>query len=30
MRDELGYPPFDHGPHDGPRPRPELRIRPPL
>ncbi|MBA8884663.1 patatin-like phospholipase family protein [Dokdonella fugitiva] len=30
MREELGYPPFDHGPHDGPRPRPELRIRPPL
>ena len=30
MRDELGYPPFDHDPKDGPRPRPELRIRPPL
>ncbi|HEY6941916.1 hypothetical protein [Dokdonella sp.] len=30
MQAELGYPPFDHGPHDGPRPRPELRIRPPL
>lgn len=29
-RDELGYPPFDHDPHDGPRPRPELRIRPPM
>jgi predicted acylesterase/phospholipase RssA len=29
-RAELGYPPFDHDPHDGPRPRPELRIRPPL
>lgn len=30
MREELGYPPFDHDPKDGPRPRPELRIRPPL
>lgn len=30
MRAELGYPPFDHDPKDGPRPRPELRIRPPL
>ncbi|MET0225621.1 MAG: hypothetical protein ABW187_04200 [Dokdonella sp.] len=30
VRDELGYPIFDHDPHDGPRPRPELRIRPPL
>lgn len=27
---ELGYPIFDHDPHDGPRPRAELRIRPPL
>jgi hypothetical protein len=30
VREELGYPIFDHDPHDGPRPRPELRIRPPL
>jgi len=30
MRDDLGYPPFDHDAADGPRPRPELRIRPPL
>jgi predicted acylesterase/phospholipase RssA len=30
QRAELGYPPFDHDPNDGPRPRPELRIRPPL
>ena len=30
LREELGYPPFDHDPKDGPRPRPELRIRPPL
>lgn len=29
-RDELGYPPFDHDAHDGPRPRPELRVRPPV
>jgi len=29
-RGELGYPPFDHDPLDGPHPRPELRIRPPL
>jgi hypothetical protein len=28
-RDILGYPIFDHDPHDGPHPRPELRIRPP-
>jgi predicted acylesterase/phospholipase RssA len=30
QREELGYPPFDHDPQDGPRPRPELRIRPPF
>ncbi len=27
---ELGYPPFDHDPTDGPRPRPELRVKPAL
>ncbi len=30
VRDELGFAPFDHDPHDGPHPRPELRIRPPV
>lgn len=30
MRGELGYPPFDHDPTDGPRPRPELRVKPAL
>jgi predicted acylesterase/phospholipase RssA len=29
-REQLGYSPFDHDAHDGPHPRPELRIRPPL
>ena len=29
-RSELGYSPFDHDARDGPHPRPELRIRPPL
>jgi hypothetical protein len=29
-REKLGYSPFDHDAHDGPHPRPELRIRPPL
>ncbi|MEP7041600.1 MAG: hypothetical protein ABI843_00970 [Dokdonella sp.] len=30
VREELSYAIFDHDPHDGPRPRPELRVRPPL
>lgn len=29
-REKLGYSPFDHDARDGPHPRPELRIRPPL
>jgi len=29
-REDLGYSPFDHDAHDGPHPRPVLRIRPPL
>ena len=29
-RSDLGYSPFDHDAHDGPHPRPELRVRPPL
>lgn len=30
VQTELGYPPFDHDPTDGPRPRPELRVKPAL
>lgn len=30
QREELGYAIFDHDAKDGPRPRPELRIKPPM